>query len=119
MRQLGSRTIIVNKKQLISKIEANKKAHVKGYKKAVTAYKREALKQIKEITKDVRGGGLSVGLSLTTPINNEANYDKIIDMFNWELSDQVTLVQSEFNEYVQDETQFAINAYMSNTMYTG
>ena len=119
MRQLGSRTITVNKKNLISKITENKKVHVKAYGKAVTAYKREALKQIKEMTKDVKSGSMSIGLSLTTPINNESNYDKIIDMFNWELSDEVTLEQSEFNEYVQDETQFAINAFLSNTMYTG
>lgn len=38
-------------------------------------------------------------------------------MFNWEVETEVELEQQEFNEYVQDETEFARQASMSNSMY--
>lgn len=119
MRRNGSRTIKVNKQKLIDKIIENKAAHIISYDKAVIAYKVEALKQLAELTEKVEGGDMTVRLNLTTPIDNKENYDKIIDMFEWEVEEEVELEQSEFTEYVQDETEFARNAFMSNTMYTG
>lgn len=119
MMRNGNRTIKVNKQELINKIEENKQAHIKAYRKAVTAYKKEALKQLKELTKEVRGGDLQIRLNLTTPVDNEKNYDKIIEMFTWEVDEEVELGQTEFTEYVQDETEFARHALMSNSMYIG
>jgi outer membrane cobalamin receptor len=119
MRRNGSRIIKVKKADLIAKIQENKAQHIESYAKAVIAYKKEALKQVADITKKVEGGDMNVKLNLTTPVDNKDNYDKIIDMFNWEVEDIVELEQSEFNEYVQDETDFARHAMMSNTMYLG
>lgn len=117
MRRTGNRTIKVNKAQLIAKIRENQTNHVKAYEKAVVAYKEEALRQLEALTKKVNDGGLNIRLDLVSPINNKDNYDKIVDMFEWEVDDVVELEQDEFNEYVQDETQFAIQAKMSNSAY--
>ena len=117
MRRTGNRMIKVNKSKLIAKIKDNKEAHIKAYAKAVIAYKKEALAQLAELTKAVRSGDMSIQLNLTTPIDNRKNYDKIIDMFNWEEDAIVELEQSEFNEYIQDETEFARHANFSNSMY--
>jgi hypothetical protein len=38
-------------------------------------------------------------------------------MFEWEVEDFVELEQQEFNEYVQDETDFARMAKLSNSAY--
>jgi len=119
MRRTGSRTIRVKKADLIAKIKTNKETHIKAYAKAVVAYKKEALKQLAEMTKKVKAGEMVIYLNLTTPVDNRKNYDKIIDMFNWEVDEIVELEQSEFNEYVQDETEFARHALMSNSMYLG
>ncbi len=119
MRRNGSRTIKVKKADLIARIEENKATHIEAYAKAVEAYKKEALKQLADLTKRVENGDVNVKLNLTTPVDNRKNYDKIIDMFNWEVEDIVELEQAEFNEYVQDETEFARHAMMSNSMYLG
>ena len=119
MRRNGSRTIKVKKADLIARIEQNKATHIEAYAKAVDAYKKEALKQLGDLTQKVENGDVNVRLNLTTPVDNRKNYDKIIDMFNWEVEDIVELEQSEFNEYVQDETEFARHAMMSNSMYLG
>jgi len=117
MRHIGSRTIKVNKIDLITKIKENKKNHVEEYAKAVFAYKEEALKQLTELTKKVNDDELEIKLNLITPINNAKNYDKVIEMFEWEVEEIVELEQNEFLEYVQDETDFALTAKLSNTAY--
>ena len=117
MRRTGSRTIKVNKIDLITKIKENKKNHVEEYAKAVIAYKKEALRQLIDLTKKVNKGELNVKLELTTPIDNAENYNKVIEMFVWEVEEIVELEQNEFLEYVQDETEFARIAKMSNTAY--
>lgn len=117
MRMNGSRQITVNKAKLIAKIKENKEAHIKAYAKAVIAYKREALAQLGELTKKAKSGDMTLYLNLTTPVDNRENYDKIVAMFDWDVAEEVTLEQNEFNEYVQDETEFARHAQMSNSMY--
>lgn len=117
MRHLGSRKINVRKYDLINQIKVNKDNHIKEYEKAVVAYKTEALKQLNELLKKVEQGELKASLNLITPINNAENYDKIIAMFEWEVNPIVELEQSEFNEYVLDETDFAIMAKTSNMSY--
>lgn len=119
MRHTGSRTIKVNKQQLIDKIKENKKNHVEEYAKAIIAYKEEALKQLANLTEKVNEGALDIKLNLITPIDNSTNYDKIVEMFEWEVDDVVELEQNEFLEYVQDETEFARSAKFSNLFYSG
>jgi hypothetical protein len=117
MRQFGSRKINVQKSKLIEQIKKNKENHIKEFEKAVVAYKEEALKQLAELTKKVSEGKLGIQLDLVTPVNNSENYDKIVEMFEWEVNDVVELEQKEFIEYVQDETEFAVSAKFSNTFY--
>ena len=118
MRHLGNRTIKVQKEKLIAQILENKEQHIKEYGEAVIAYKEEALKQLTVQTSRVKEGALDAELDLVTPVNNADNYDKIVEMFQWEVEKVVELSQNEFNEYVQDETEFAVAAKYSNTFYS-
>lgn len=113
----GNRKIKVNKDKLIQQVKENKEAHVKAYAEAVIAYKEEALKQLEVLKTKAENGDLNLHLSLVTPMDNSDNYDKIIQMFEWEVEEFVELEQKEFIEYVQDETDFAIQAKMSNSAY--
>ena len=68
MNNSGSeRMIEIKKADLIDKIKTNRDRHIEDYNNAVIAYKEEALKQIKQITKDVKAGSLKVSLKLTSP----------------------------------------------------
>ena len=119
MRQNGSRVMTVKKADLIARINENKEAHIIAYAKAVEAYKAEALKQLTNLTDEVNNGSLKIKLSLTTPVDNRNNYDKIIAMFEWDVLEAVELSQEEFNEYILDETEAARHAFLSNSMYLG
>jgi len=112
-----SRKVKVSKEKLISKIKENRDNHTKSYEKAVKAYKKEALDQLEKLKELANEGNLNLNLKLVTPIDNTEKYDKLIEMFEWEEEDMVELEQHEFNEFVQDETQFARDAMFSNTFY--
>ena len=67
--------------------------------------------------KSLEKGNLNIGLNLVAPVNMEAEYDKLIQIFEWEVEDHVELSTGEFNEYVLDETHFAVNAKILNSTY--
>ena len=117
MRLSNTRTIKLKKSRLIDKIKQNKKNHIELYNKAVIAYKKEALKQIEHITELINKGEVGVKLDLVTPVNKEEEYDKIIEMFDWEVEEVIELNQNEFREYVQDEIAFATDAKFRNMTY--
>ena len=117
MRINGSREVTVNKANLIQKIKENKANHEVEYLKAVEAYKVEAEKQLKQQLEALAQGSLSIRVNLVAPSNKSDEYDKIIQIFEWDITDEVTLSQSEFNEYVLDETSFAREAKMLNSTY--
>jgi len=120
MRQYGSRTIKVSKQALLEQIKKNKKIHIKEYKLAVSAFKKESMRQLTDLVARVQLGKVTkIKLKLTEPVNNSDNYDKIIEMFQWEIADEVELTQDEFNEYILDESTFSTNAKVSNSYYLG
>jgi len=113
----NSRTIKVKKSDLLEKIKINKENHKKEYVEAVDAYRIEAKKQLNQQKKSLEKGNLNIGLNLVAPVNMEAEYDKLIQIFEWEVEDHVELSTGEFNEYVLDETHFAVNAKILNSTY--
>lgn len=118
MRQLSDRKIKVDKAKLIEKIKENKAKHIQEYKEAVEEYKKEAAKKLEELKIDLDAGKTNLYLSMTQPENKEEEYDKLVEQFNWELAEVVELSQNEFNQYVHDEFDFAIQARVSNLSYT-
>ncbi len=117
MHNHHNRTINILKADLIKKIEENKVNHIKDYEEAVIAYKEKAAEKIKQMTKKLKEGSLSIGFELTTPVNRVTEYDKVIKMFEWETKDNVELTQAEFNEYVHDENSAAISSRFANSLY--
>jgi HPt (histidine-containing phosphotransfer) domain-containing protein len=112
-----SRTVKISKTQLLAKIKANKEAHIVDYNEAVEAYKEEALKQLAELIEEAEAGDLEIELSLVTPIDNTEKYNEIIQLFEWEINDEVELTKNEFDEYVLDKSNFATHALYTNSTY--
>ena len=117
-RTMSERTVKVKKGELIEKVKANKLKHVKDYIQALDDYKDEALIQLKELTNRAKDGDVRINLTLVTPINNEKEYDKLLLMLEMEIDEEIELSMTEFNEYVHDETHFALQATTSNMMYS-
>lgn len=114
-----NRKVIISKAKLIARIKANKEAHIKDYQQAVVDYKKEAAAQLAQQTKELEEGSLKIDLKLVPPVDKSDRYDKIIQMFEWEVNDNVELTKDEFDEYVLDETSEILHAKMLNSSYRG
>ena len=124
----SDRAIKVNKKDLIVKVKANKKAHIKQYKDAVKSYEALAVgdlnKYLEDITAKVKAeiaaiekDGTKVRTRLVRtdiPVDNTEKYEDIISIFEWDVEDEVVLTQPEFLQYVNDKTPWAVEASVSN-----
>lgn len=113
-----NRTVKISKAKLIEKIKENKLNHIKEYEEAVVAYVEEANKQLIKAKAELDNGSLKIQIHLTTPINRSEEYDKVIEMFEWEVQDEIELTQSEFNEYVHDDNDSSRNAKVANSFYS-
>jgi len=118
MHNHHNREVSIEKGKLIEKIKENRDIHIKEYEEAEIAYKKEAEIQLKKLTKDLKDGVLTLRLNLVTPVNRSSEYNKVIEMFEWEISDVVKLTQKEFNEYIHDENSEAIHTRMLNSTYS-
>ena len=117
MHNHHNREVSIEKSKLIEKIKENRDIHIKEYDEAVIAYKKEADIQLKKLTKNLKDGVLTLRLNLVTPVNRSSEYDKVIEMFEWEIADIVKLTQREFNEYIHDDTSDAIQTKALNSTY--
>jgi len=114
-----SRIIKLKRENLIDKVKENLAVHQKEYAIAVIAFKLEVAEQLEKLTKLNSEGSLKIHLKLVIPVDNTKKYEKIIDMFEWEINDEVELAQSEFNEYIRDEGHHTISGGISNSAYSG
>lgn len=113
------RTVKISKQQLIEKLTENKAAHIEEYKKAVEAFKLEAARQLKDASNQLKDEKFDkVRLQLIVPVNRIEHYDRVIEMFKWEVDDVIELTQAEFNDYVHDDNQEAKSARLSNSFYS-
>lgn len=111
------RKVKIKKADLISKITDNKAAHIEEYEKAVEAYREEAKKQLKSLLSKIKRGELGIRLELVTPVNRVQDFEKLLTMFNWEVEEIIEVTESEFDEYVNDNTASARSAKFSNATY--
>jgi hypothetical protein len=74
---------------------------------------------LNNLKKELDNGSLKIRLQLIEPINRSDEFDKVIEMFNWKLSENIELTQAEFNEYVHDETNSSMTAKLANFSYSG
>ena len=114
-----SRTVTISKKKLIETLKTNKDAHIKDYDEAVDAYITEVNKQLVELKDKIDSGDLDISLRLIKPVDNSHKYDEIIELYEWEINENVELTKQEFESYVLDKASFAQEARFSNQTYKG
>ena len=76
-------------------------------------------KQLAEQTKAAKDGKLTINLNLTSPVSLVEHYDELVEMFEIDVREELTLTQQEYNEYYKDKTENTRHAMLSNAMYLG
>lgn len=121
--QTAMRTCKVKKSQLITTLRENREKHQrefqdawKGYQDALITAFQKRLEQAKALKP---GGSVSHSITLDTPTDHTAEYDRALKMLEWEQDEILVLSMNDFNCYVMDDWdwQRSFKAIASN--YSG
>jgi hypothetical protein len=111
--------ITVNKLDLILKIQAERDKHKALYDEAVIVYKQEFTMAARKFADEAvaragRGQGFVQFGWLPVPEEHTEDFDRAIEMLQWEVNDEVVLSEHDFATLVQNQWGWA-RAFASNT----
>ena len=107
-------TITVDKAQLIETLRTNRTEHDATYEAALVAFQERAVQELSKMLKEARKGDVRLHVSLPVPEKHTEDFDRVIEMLEWDQGSTVRLTHSEFAQYVQNKWGW-IGSFTSNT----
>lgn len=98
------RKVTVNKQELIETLKANQAKHADAFEQVLEDYKTKSIQLLEEHIERIRNDSVEeVFVNLPAPQNYEENYERVIQMAEWEVEEEIVLEQAEFRQYILDE----------------
>lgn len=117
------KTVTVNKNALRTTLLENRTTHQDDFELAWEGFKKRAVSELEAylaVTKRrTPNDNVNDFISFDPPVNHTEDYDRAIEMLDWELSDEVELTEQEFRQLVQDSWAWKQQFTHSNVLYTG
>lgn len=108
----------VDRKELLSKVEGNRKVHREVFLAAQKGYKKLAIEHLAKSLRDARGGRrFATSLSLPFPQDHTDDYDRVIAMLKMSKDDTIIITSADFAAYVMDQWAWKSMVNMSNSPY--
>lgn len=115
----GLESIRVKREELLKRLYTNRASHRHEFTRALEGYKRVVLTKLEESLADARAGRKYISkFYLVEPVDHTSDYDRIIDMMQMSLDDELWLTQTEFSTYVRDDWQWKEQFTSTNASYT-
>jgi hypothetical protein len=109
----------VKRTELIAILETNKANHRKIFEEALEGYKKEMIKQLLRMLKDVRTGKrVQHIISLPTPRDMTEAYDTALKMLQMNQEETVELTTQDFACLVEDKWEWRRDFLHSNSLYS-
>ena len=109
----------VDKSDLLGKLQENRERHLSIYEDARKGYINRAEKAILSRLDDLRAGkAVALHFNLHVPENHVAEYDTVIKMLEWSTDETVTISDSEFRMFVEDEWDWMGSWLDENSLYS-
>lgn len=97
-------TITVSKQELLDRITENRDKHGAIFEKALEAYKKEVLKQLRQRINQIKAGKTpDLFIRLPIPEDHTVDYEAVIDMLTMHRGEELTIQSEKFRQYVRDE----------------
>ncbi len=111
-------TITVDKAQLLTALRENRDKHGAAYQKAKEGYIKLTTRQLEEYINQLANGDTEIARFINQPPEDHTDdYDSAIAMMEWATDDTISLTQSQFVTYVNDDWGWKRQWMMSNTEY--
>lgn len=117
------RDVEVDKARLVEALTTNRRTHTADFELAWDGFVVKARENVEaildELKKAPRGKAPQLHIGLAPPQDHTIDYDRALEMCDWELGETVTLTEEEFQQFVQDDWNWKHAFSLSNQLYTG
>lgn len=104
--------------KLLEILEENRRKHHEVFQEAMKNYREAAIKELHGMIADaIEGRRIRRAINLVQPINQTADYDRVISMLKLTEDDTIILDETQFRCYVQDKWHWASQFSSSNKSY--
>lgn len=94
----------VSRVDLLERVKKNRDQHKEQYEKAMEEYRLAVIVELEEWLEKAKGGkDVSRRTVLDKPEDHTDEYDRVIDMLEMSVDQEITLDANSFNQYVRDE----------------
>jgi len=112
------RQITVDKADLKVRLQTNRASHHSTYLKAVEVYRKKAAELAKEQAELLLRGEIRViVVNLPVPEDHTDDYDRALQMLDWDKGSVTILTEDEFRQYVQDDWGWQRSFATNTTSY--
>lgn len=116
-------SITVEKSTLRETLVANRDTHVKDFEIAWEAYHKSVITKAEKILAKAKsadvGDSVDIYSELDAPRNHSSDYNRAIEMIDFDINDAVELSEADFKTLIQDNWQWKTKFSHDNTFYTG
>lgn len=113
------RTITVKKGDLLRTVLYNRDKHAQTFQDAMEVYREQMIAELDRMIQEAKKGSkIRRAFALPEPEEHTADYDRVIQMLQMEVKDEVELDEIQFAQYVQDEWGWQRSFLANTSSYT-
>lgn len=110
----------VDREKLLTVLKANRAAHRDLFEEAMEGYRTQSIKILEEHIQRIKDNKPErVQVSLPLPEDHTSDYDRVIQMVEWSLDEEVWLEDTEFDQFVSDNWNWKPQFLATATSYVG
>ena len=111
-------SVTMKKSDLMNRVEKNRKEHRSLFLKAQDGYRQAVIGELNVMLAEAKERKpMRRMINLPEPEDHTADYDRVIDMIEMSIDDEVELSAQEFDWYVRDNWAWSALATMTNSSY--
>lgn len=109
----------VKKSELLEVLKKNRELHHKIFLEAQGGYRSAVISELDSMLEDARNGKrIRRQITLVEPVNQTADYDRVIRMMEMSCDETINLAEQEFEAYVLDNWRWKQQFNASNRGYS-
>jgi hypothetical protein len=115
-------TITVRKVDLVAKVTENRDLHVAAHSAALDGWRqtvKDALREaVPAFERDEDLSAFNFAYKYAKPASFVDEYDRVLEMLEWETADDIRLSEDDFRHFIQDDWDWSKSFKMSSSQYT-
>lgn len=101
---LSQSRLTVKKSVLLEAIRKNREKHLAAYLETNRAYQKALVGLLERMLDDARSGkAVTHSIKLPKPESHEEDYDRVISFLEMSVSEEITIAETQFAQYVRDQ----------------